>query len=161
MYRHILIATDGSERSELALTDGIALASALGGRVTVLTVIVPLHTTDPKPVADIPGSADFVREYLHGRPPEISAAPDTLAADQGMVCDTVSVNHEHPYQAIIETAKARGVRPDRDGLARAARPCGPHPGQRDDQGADPQPHPGSRTPVSRRLKAGGTVQRAE
>src|SRR5262245_31435852 len=104
MYKHILIATDGSERSQRAVADGVALALALGARVTALTVLVPLRATEPKPVADIPGSGDFVREYLHGQANEILAAAENLAAEQGMSCDTVRVDHEHPYRAIIETA---------------------------------------------------------
>ena len=108
MYKHILIATDGSERSHRAVADGVALAAALGARVTAVTAVIPLYTTDPKPVADIPGSADFVREYLHGQANDILAAAENIAADQGMTCDAVCVNHDHPFQAIIETADARG-----------------------------------------------------
>ncbi len=37
MYNHILIPTDGSELSTMALQEGIALAKALGARVTVVT----------------------------------------------------------------------------------------------------------------------------
>jgi nucleotide-binding universal stress UspA family protein len=41
MYRHILIPTDGSELSKLALEEGVALAKALNARVTVVTVTTP------------------------------------------------------------------------------------------------------------------------
>ena len=108
MYKHILIATDGSERSNRAVRDGLRLAAPLGAKVTVVTVMVPLHTADPRPVADIPGSEDFVREYLHGRANEILAAADNMAAEHGMTCETVRVNHDRPYLAIIETALAKG-----------------------------------------------------
>jgi nucleotide-binding universal stress UspA family protein len=108
MYKHILIATDGSERSNRAVADGVALGAALPAQVTVLTVMVPLHTGDPKPVADIPGSAEFVREYLHSQANEILAAAENIAAERGMTCETVCVNHDHPYRAIIETAEAKG-----------------------------------------------------
>ena len=43
MYNHILIPTDGSELSTMALEEGIALAKALGARVTVVTVTTPFH----------------------------------------------------------------------------------------------------------------------
>lgn len=36
MYKHILIPTDGSELSKLALEEGVALAKALDARVTIL-----------------------------------------------------------------------------------------------------------------------------
>jgi nucleotide-binding universal stress UspA family protein len=110
MYKHILIPTDGSERSEKAIADGAALAAALEARVTVLTVTTPLHSimSDPTPVADIPGADAFVRDYLHGKAADCLAAAENIAATQGIACDTVSVEHEHPYAAIIETALARG-----------------------------------------------------
>jgi nucleotide-binding universal stress UspA family protein len=56
MYRHILIPTDGSELSKLALEEGIALAKALNARVTVITVTTPFHviTSDPVMLADTP-----------------------------------------------------------------------------------------------------------
>ena len=38
MYHHILIPTDGSPLSGSAVEKGIALAKALGAKVTVLTV---------------------------------------------------------------------------------------------------------------------------
>ena len=38
MYRHILIPTDGSELSRRAVQHGLALAKAVGAKVTALTV---------------------------------------------------------------------------------------------------------------------------
>jgi len=49
MYKHILIPTDGSELSEMALREGIALAKALGARVTVVTVTTPFHVFSASP----------------------------------------------------------------------------------------------------------------
>ena len=48
--RHILIPTDGSELSKLAIEEGIALAKALAARVTVLTVTIPFTLSLPIPV---------------------------------------------------------------------------------------------------------------
>jgi len=41
MYRHLLIATDGSELAEKAVAQGLALAKELGAKVTALTVTEP------------------------------------------------------------------------------------------------------------------------
>lgn len=110
MYRHILIPTDGSELSQEAIEHGMALAEALGAKVTVLTVMVPFHSmeSDPKPVVDIPGAADFVHEILHGHSKKYLEAAEGVARAKGVVCDTVQIEHHHPYAAIIETAKGRG-----------------------------------------------------
>lgn len=58
MYKHILIPTDGSELSKMALPEGVALAKALGGRVTVVTVTTPFHVfmDTPTMVTDVPPS---------------------------------------------------------------------------------------------------------
>ncbi len=44
MYKHILIPTDGSHLSELAIRQGVRLAKTLGARVTAVTVFAPFHT---------------------------------------------------------------------------------------------------------------------
>jgi nucleotide-binding universal stress UspA family protein len=56
MYKHIVIPTDGSELSKMALQEGVALAKALGGRVTVVTVTTPFHVfmDTPTMVTDVP-----------------------------------------------------------------------------------------------------------
>ncbi|MDW6022530.1 universal stress protein [Mesorhizobium sp. BAC0120] len=110
MYKHILIPSDGSELSQKAVAHGIELAAALDARVTALTVTIPYHSLelDPAPVADIPGAADFVREYLHGRPKLYLEAVETAARVKGVTCETLQIEHDHPYVAIIETAQAKG-----------------------------------------------------
>ena len=42
MYKHILIATDGSERSARAITQAIALAALLKARVTAFMATPPI-----------------------------------------------------------------------------------------------------------------------
>ena len=110
MYGHILIPTDGSERSEKAVAHGAALAAALNAKLTILTVTEPLHSIGkgPKPVADIPGSDAFVQKYLYGEANDFLAVGENIAAEQGVTCDTIHLEHEHPYAAIIETARTRG-----------------------------------------------------
>src|SRR6185295_19543295 len=41
VYKHILIATDGSEMAAKAVTQGLALAKALGAKATAVTVSEP------------------------------------------------------------------------------------------------------------------------
>jgi Universal stress protein family len=56
MYANILIPTDGSELAAKAVQHGIALASRLGAKVTVLTVLPPFHpfTTNSRMIEDTP-----------------------------------------------------------------------------------------------------------
>lgn len=54
MYKHILIATDGSELAQKGLEQGLNLAKQLGSKVTVLTV------TDPFPMMATASSAGWI-----------------------------------------------------------------------------------------------------
>ena len=106
MYKHILIATDGSELAGKAVTAGLALAKQLNANVTAVTATEPW-------TAMVTGEAALafpVEEY------EKSAAEDaarilgevsTTAKAQGVQCETVRVS-DFAAEGIIETAKARG-----------------------------------------------------
>ena len=104
MYQHILIPTDGSELSGKAVGHGVGLAKALGARVTAMTVSAPYLFAPPSMVMDTPNEyrtrvAMLTAKYL-------DAAKDA-ATKAGVSCDVVHVEHEHPYAAIIDTARAR------------------------------------------------------
>ena len=52
MYKHILIATDGSELAEKAVNQGLGLAKALGAKVSaVMTITEPRAAVVPAEVA--------------------------------------------------------------------------------------------------------------
>lgn len=103
MHRHILIPTDGSALSQAAVEYGIALAKSVGAKVTVLTVSTPFHTfaVEPVMVTDRPEHyakrvATLVSKYLD--------AAKEVASASGVSCATLHLEHDHPYQAIIDTA---------------------------------------------------------
>jgi len=107
MYKHILIPTDGSELSGKAIQHGVALAKSQGAKVSGITVTVPFHifATDPDTLTDTLASyqkrmAAVAAKYLG----QIKNA----AAAAGVTCDVIPLEHEHPYQAIIDTAKRNG-----------------------------------------------------
>ena len=107
MYTNILIATDGSELAGNAVQHGIALAMRIVAKVMVLTVSAPFHvfTTDLEMVLE-----DTAAQYQAGmqqRAEKILGAVAHLAQAAGIACETVHVEHEHPYQAIIDTAGSR------------------------------------------------------
>ena len=107
MYKHILIPTDGSALADKAVEQGTALAKRIGAKITVLTVSVPFHilTTDPQMIEDTAPQYEK-RMEAHAATVLKAAAGTASAAD--VACTTSHVKHEHPYQAIIETAHAKG-----------------------------------------------------
>ena len=103
MYKHILIPTDGSELSTAAIAQGIALARSLGARVTGITVFPPFRTiaVEPLMVTDTP--AQYTRDCEAVGEKYLRVVQDAATA-AGVSCDVVRLTHDHPYQAIIDTA---------------------------------------------------------
>jgi nucleotide-binding universal stress UspA family protein len=107
MYMNILIPTDGSELAGKAVQHGIALAERIGAKVTVLTVLPPFHvfTTDPQMIEDTPA---LYKARMQEHAEKILGAVARTAQAAGVTCEMVQVEHEHPYQAIIDTAASKG-----------------------------------------------------
>ena len=107
MYSNILIPTDGSELAGKAVQNGIALAKRIGARVTVLTVSLPFHvfTTDTQMLEDIPHQ---YKARMQEHAEKTLGAVALAAQAAGVVCETIHAEHEHPYQAIIDTAASKG-----------------------------------------------------
>ena len=100
MYTNILIPTDGSELAGKAVEHGIALAKRIGAKVTILTVLPPDMITADREVDEIrkAGKQKHAEEVLG------AVAMQTA----GVACETIQIEHEHPYQAIINTADSKG-----------------------------------------------------
>ena len=107
MYNSILIPTDGSELAGKAIQHGIALAKRIGAKNTVLTVLPPFHpfTTDTQMIEDTPAR---YKGRMQSMPRKLLAAATHAAQAAGIACETIQVEHEHPYRAIIDTAKSKG-----------------------------------------------------
>jgi nucleotide-binding universal stress UspA family protein len=89
--------------SQAALVYGIALAKSVGAKVTVLTVSTPFHTFAVEPVMVTDTPEQYAKQVAARAKKYLDAAKEvTLAA--GVNCETVHVEHDHPYLAIIETA---------------------------------------------------------
>ena len=103
MHRHILIPTDGSELSQNAIEYGMALAKAVNAKVTVLTVSVPFQTfmVETGMISDTP--EDYRKRTVTLAANHLNAAKEAALA-AGVVCETVQLEHDQPYLAIIETA---------------------------------------------------------
>jgi nucleotide-binding universal stress UspA family protein len=105
MYKHILVPTDGSELATKGVTHGLALAKATGARVTALTVTAPFHVfaLDPEVVTDTPDSyARHAKESAN----RILTTVTKAAKAMDVAYNAVHLEHEHPYEAIIKTAKS-------------------------------------------------------
>jgi nucleotide-binding universal stress UspA family protein len=106
MYKHILIATDGSELSANAISAGLGLAKHLEARVTAVTVTEPWVPVSTEPVLAYP-LADYERLARDSASRILSGVAEA-ARKADVACATVHVKDKYPAEGIIETAKALG-----------------------------------------------------
>ena len=107
MFKHILICTDGSPVSNKAAKAGIALASALGAKVTgyyavelMQLIYVEGYTFDQKVIEGIEGSARQAAQKLVdaiGKMAKAARVPFTSLVTKANT----------PYEGIINAAKRR------------------------------------------------------
>ena len=109
MYRHILIPTDGSELAGRAVRHGLSLAKSLGAKVTALTVEASfdVYTVPASRVYAMSGAFAEHAERVKTHAQRILNDVAEQARAAGVVCETVQVEEDHPYEAIIATAEQR------------------------------------------------------
>ncbi len=107
MLSKMLIATDGSPLSIVALEKALEFAKNTGAKATILTVMEPIHVLSSKPeqLSSIrPEYERHAREKAAG----ILADAEHKAKVQGVPYEALTVENEHPYRAIIDIAKEKG-----------------------------------------------------
>ena len=110
MYRHILIPTDGSQLAHKAVVHGLSLAKAVGAKVTALTVEPSFNVYDV-PASRVHLMSAAFEEYAKHAKAHSASILNGIADDAkvaGVQCETVQVVQDHPYKAIVATAKDRG-----------------------------------------------------
>lgn len=107
MYKHILLPTDGSELSKAALKHGVALAKAMGAKVTALVVSTPINSlvVDPSMVSS---ALDQYKALVVEQTAKYLDSVRSNAVEAGVVCETLCIEHDKPYEAIVDTAKKQG-----------------------------------------------------
>ncbi|RTL72389.1 MAG: universal stress protein [Hyphomicrobiales bacterium] len=123
MFKHVLIATDGSELAGKGVVAGFELAKTVGAKVTVVIAIEPWKSM-------IVGEAAFsfpLEEYEKAAAETAATvlnAAKQLADKAQVACETLHVTN-FPAEGIVETAEAKGcdlivlTSHGRRGLARA------------------------------------------
>jgi nucleotide-binding universal stress UspA family protein len=106
MYKHILIATDGSDLASKALGQGLSLAKALAAQVTIVTVTEPWATRVMGEAAIAFPFNEYERA-MAANAADILSKASAMATQVGVVCSTVHVTERHPADGILETANGR------------------------------------------------------
>jgi nucleotide-binding universal stress UspA family protein len=109
MYRRILFPTDGSERSDRAARQAIALAKALGASITALHAVPTeqmfLEESFVTPVTISPSLKTQFKKQAALASKEILDKVRAQAAAAGVECEALSDAGDSPYRAILEQAK--------------------------------------------------------
>ncbi|MEP9355018.1 universal stress protein [Xanthobacter sp. KR7-65] len=107
MYKKILVATDGSALSDLALAHGVALAAVLKAGLVLVTATEPFHllSTEADQIADT--EAEY-RRQMQRRAAALLERAASVAAAAGLSAMPVHMEGNHPFESIIAAAGQEG-----------------------------------------------------
>ena len=105
MFTHILISTDGSPVSNKAAKAGIALASALGAKVTAYCAVEPMQTVYAEGYAFDQKVIEEIEEHARKAAQKRVDAIGKMAKAARVPFTSVVTKNSTPYEGIIDAAK--------------------------------------------------------
>jgi len=108
MYKNILLPTDGSALSMVAVDSGLQFAKAVGAKVTGFYVIVERQPDSFEDYAPMVAKAPNLDELGRQDAEKYLKLVADKARALGVPCQTHSMNHTSPHQAIITIATTTG-----------------------------------------------------
>jgi nucleotide-binding universal stress UspA family protein len=111
VYKHILIATDGSKLATKALEHGLDLAKRDNAQVTVVTVTEPWSPLEMAKEARENRWSDPISQFealASAAAKRILDAAIERGNAYGLACDRIHVKDQPPAEGIIAAAKDKG-----------------------------------------------------
>jgi nucleotide-binding universal stress UspA family protein len=107
MFKHILLPTDGSQLSEMAIQKTMQFAKAINAKVTGFHVLLefPEFTYRPEMLG---GTREEFTGDSRARAAQYLRVIEEAANKAGVRCDTGYTSSAHPYEAIIRAAEENG-----------------------------------------------------
>ena len=108
MYKHIVVATDGSKIASNAVTQAVALSKAVGAKLTAVMVTEPYEAvafTETMSVID----PSVYKKHCDEHAKEVLAGVVDIAKAAGVTCDAVHQDNHWPYAGIIAAAENSGA----------------------------------------------------
>ena len=106
MFKNILIPTDGSDLAAKAVEQGVLFAKEIGAKITAVTVTEPFHLLSVEP-SQLEYTPIEYEKHSKAHAEKVLGVVSTAAKSAGVVCETLHVEHDQIYQAIIDAAEAR------------------------------------------------------
>lgn len=104
MYKHILVATDGSDLAAKAVSTGFELAKRVGAKVTAVTVTEPWRGKLTGEAAfGLPGN-EF-EKLADEQATHTLDAVRKAAAEAGVECACVHIKNHHPAEGVLKAAQ--------------------------------------------------------
>ena len=107
MYKHLLIAVDGSDLSDKALGQGVGLAKALGARVTIVHVSLPWSSIAVGEIAVMFPPQEYEANMAEAAA-QLLARMKKAADAAGVAAAVEHVSDAHPDRAILAAAEKQG-----------------------------------------------------
>ena len=106
MFKNILIATDGSDLAAKAVEQGVLFPKEIGAGITALTITKPFNVLSLAP-SELGYTPIEYKKYAEEYAEKVLDTVAAAAKSAGIDCETLHIEHEHVYQAIIDAAAAR------------------------------------------------------
>jgi nucleotide-binding universal stress UspA family protein len=107
MFKHILLPTDGSNLSLVAIQKGVQLAKSMKAKITGISVMPEhkyyLYQTD----INVQEKEETAKQHKLQATRNLSVI-EKAANDAGIPCETLCEISDHPYERIIKVAEKRG-----------------------------------------------------
>ncbi len=108
MYKNILLPTDGSALSQVAIENGLQFAKAVGAKVTGFYVMLERAPESFEDFAPVDVKAPKLDEVTQQEAERYLKAIAGQAQAMGVPCQTHAMKHTSPHQAIIAIATTTG-----------------------------------------------------
>jgi nucleotide-binding universal stress UspA family protein len=108
LYKNILLPTDGSPLSTVAVDKGLQFAKAVGAKVTGFYVMVERQPDSFEDYAPVDVKAPNLDEVAKQEADKYLKVIADKARALGVPCQTHSMKHASPHQAIITMATQTG-----------------------------------------------------
>jgi nucleotide-binding universal stress UspA family protein len=108
MYKNILLPTDGSALSQVAIDSGLQFAKAVGARVTGFYVMRERQAESFEDFAPVDVKAPKLDEVARQEAAKYLKVIADKAQALGVACQTHAMSHPSPHQAIITMATETG-----------------------------------------------------
>ena len=106
MFKNILVATDGSDLAAKAVEQGVLFAKEIDAKIIAVTVTEPFHLLSVAP-SQVEYTPIEYKKHAEAHAEKVLTTVSNAAKVAGVACETLHVEHEHVYQAIIDAAAAR------------------------------------------------------